>query len=304
MSLSILVLCPFGLDGGLVSKALSLAGSSPIRVLCPRSQAQQAAQYGAAQIHTLPEGFRCADDRALARWLAPHVTQWGSTVVLAPATIRMRGVMPILAQLLQGGLTADCTGLALEADRLLQTRPAFGNSLMADIRTQTEVQLATVRPGTFPPALSPCLTPEIIEEIPDIPCIVQEVSFTPNAAQTPINQARIVLAGGLGIGSREGFERLEATAQRMGAALGASRAAVDAGFAPYRCQVGMTGVTVCPDLYIAVGISGAVQHLAGMSGSQKIIAINSDPKAPIFDYADYGFVGPWESVLAELEAML
>ena len=106
-----------------------------------------------------------------------------------------------------------------------------------------------------------------------------------------------MLAGGLGIGSREGFERLQAVALRMGAAPAASRAAVDAGFAPYRCQVGMTGVTVGPKLYIAIGISGAVQHLSGMSGSDTVIAINTDPKAPIFDYADYGIVGDWESVI-------
>ena len=99
---------------------------------------------------------------------------------------------------------------------------------------------------------------------------------------------------------RMSYEKLEALAKKLGGSLGASRTAVEAGFAPYRCQVGMTGITVCPKLYIAVGISGAVQHLAGMSGSGKVVAINSDPKAPIFDYADYGIVGDWEAVVDKL----
>ena len=110
----------------------------------------------------------------------------------------------------------------------------------------------------------------------------------------------MIVAGGLGVGSKEGFEKLNQLAECLGGAVAASRAAVDAGFAPYRCQVGITGATVCPEIYIAVGISGAVQHLSGMSGAGKIIAINHDPKAPIFDYADYGIVAPWEQVLDKL----
>ena len=129
---------------------------------------------------------------------------------------------------------------------------------------------------------------------------VRAESFDPFTQSMPLSQARIIVAGGLGVGSKKGFEKLERLAQKLGGALGASRSAVDAGFAPYRCQVGVTGVTVSPKIYIAVGISGAVQHLSGMSGAQTVIAINADPQAPIFDYADYGIVGNWETVIDQI----
>ena len=160
--------------------------------------------------------------------------------------------------------------------------------------------MATVRPGTFRAV-----------ERPNPQAVIQAESWTPGGGVIqrafteftqgkPLSQADIIVAGGMGVGSREGFRKLELLAAKLGAGLGASRTAVDAGFAPYRCQVGMTGVTVCPKVYLAVGISGAVQHLAGMSGSEKVIAINSDPKAPIFDYADYGIVGDWEEIVDSL----
>ena len=206
--------------------------------------------------------------------------------------------MPMLAWLLDGGLTADCTGLEMEGDELIQTRPACGNSLMATLRTVSPIQMATVRPGTFPPrkcqASSVTVIPENYHPREEKVKIIEDTVF---GEGKPLSQAEIVIAGGLGVGSKENFRKLEGLAEALGAGVGASRAAVDAGFAPYRCQIGMTGVTVCPKLYIAVGISGAVQHLAGMSGAEKVIAINSDPHAPIFDYADYGIVGDWETAM-------
>ena len=208
--------------------------------------------------------------------------------------------MPMLAWQLDAGLTADCTALRMEGEQLIQTRPAFGNSLMADIRSLSEIQMATVRPGTFRPEKQAAKTPDVqtITYTPDER--VKLHSFGSFAQGKPLSQAEIIVAGGMGVGSKAGFEKLEALAKKLGGSLGASRTAVEAGFAPYRCQVGMTGITVCPKLYLAVGISGAVQHLAGMSGSGKVVAINSDPKAPIFDYADYGIVGDWKAVVDKL----
>lgn len=301
MQVEIAVLCPFGADLGLISKAVALAGDAPVRVLVPEEDATVVASHGVQRIHTLNKADIPADEHSFALWLAQKATMWGSTVVLAPATIQLRGILPMLAWKLQAGLTADCTDLALESGHLLQTRPAFGNSLMATIQTRSPVEIATVRPGTFPAIPKQRKSGNIVAET--VSCdmsAVTQTEFRPFTDGTPLGQAQIVIAGGLGIGSKDGFTKLETFAKKIGGAVAASRNAVDAGFVPYRCQVGMTGITVCPKIYIAVGISGAVQHLAGMSGAETVIAINSDEKAPIFDYADYGIVGNWESVIDKL----
>ena len=295
MSQEILVLCPFGVDTGLVSKAVELSRGN-VRALVPACGRKEAALYGAAKIHTLNE-FQTADEAAFADFLAKKIKGWGSRIVLAPATIQMRNIMPLLAWKLNAGLTADCTALDMDGNDLIQTRPAFGNSLMAPIRALSEIQMATVRPGTFRPVEASVEAPEIMPESYTAQETVQLRDFAGFTQGKPLSQADIIVAGGMGVGSREGFAKLARLAEKLGAGLGASRTAVDAGFVPYRCQIGMTGITVCPRLFIAVGISGAVQHLAGMSGSETVIAINTDPKAPIFDYADYGIVGDWETII-------
>lgn len=308
MTQEILVLSPFGGDFGLISKAYQLAAPLgwPVRVLLGcQEEREPAARAGAKNIHLLelPQDF--ADDSQLAAWLAERIeTQWKSAVILAPATIRMRAVMPELAFRLGAGLTADCTALELTAaGELLQTRPAFGNSLMAQIKTTSPIQMATVRPGTFAPADQPVEAVVCRETWENGPGKVVQTAFEPFEDTCPLTQAEIIVAGGAGIGTAEDFALLARFAKQIGAGIAASRCAVDLGLAPYACQVGMTGVTVHPKLYIAVGISGAVQHLAGMSGSGKIIAINSDPKAPIFDYADYGVVGDWKKVIEEFPGL-
>jgi len=298
MKPEILVLCPFGTDTGLLSRAAALSGGC-VRALVPAAETETAARYGAAYIHAL-SAADTADETAFADFLSEKIQQWGSRIILAPATVPMRNIMPALAWKLGGGLTADCTALTLEDAALIQTRPAFGNSLMANIRSLSQIQMATVRPGTFRAEERLVQHPQIYAEAYSGAGRVRVLSFDAYKKGKPLSQAEIIVAGGMGIGSKEGFRKLELLADRLGAGLGASRSAVDAGFAPFRCQVGLTGATVCPKLYIAVGISGAVQHLAGMSGSGKIIAINSDPKAPIFDYADYGVVGDWEAVIDPL----
>lgn len=293
----IAVICPFGLDKGLISEAYRISGGC-VRALVPEHEAALAESLGAGFIHTLPDAWSVADDAVFATWLAERLRAWEDTVVLAPATIRLRNIMPMTAWYLGAGLTADCTVLSLEEGKLLQTRPAFGNNMLATIRTLSPVQMATVRPNLFRFEEHKADSVEIIKETPpaEAPYLQMRASELFTDGQ-PLSQAQIILAGGLGIGSAAGFEKLSKIAKKYNASVAASRAAVDAGFAPYRCQVGVTGVTVCPKLYVAIGISGAVQHLSGMSGSETVIAINADPKAPIFDYADYGIVGDWEAVI-------
>lgn len=305
MSMEILVLCLFETDYGLISRAVYLAEAEKRKVhvvVTNRKKAKAALSYGADEVDimNLPQGF--SDEYAVAVCLGKKIkTQWKSEIILAPADVRMRVIMPMLAGFLKAGLTADCTELTLdEKGELLQIRPAMGNNLLAFIKSLSEIKMATVRPGIYHPVEKrkrPC---SIGEFSPELKGRVRLLSFLPQEETSPLSQARVVLAGGMGIGSRENFEILASVAKKTGAALGASRMAVNAGFAPYACQVGQTGVTVHPDLYIAVGISGAVQHLAGMSGSVKVVAINNDSCASIFDYADYGIVADWKEVLKDL----
>lgn len=290
------VLCPFELDAGLLSKAVAMGQGMPVRVLVPSQDADKAAVHGAKYIHTVDD--LSSDETAIAARLREFVLTTDSKIILAPATVQLRAIVPQLAYLLKAGLTADCTELILENGRLQQIRPAFGSSLMAMIETQSPIQIATVRPGCFPAVEQPCSDSVLVKET--FTSVLQRVTcqgYQPFEDHLPLHQADIVIAGGLGVGSKAGFEKLYRLASLLGGTVAASRSAVDAGFAPYSCQVGMTGVCVRPKIYIAFGISGAVQHLAGITGSEKIIAVNSDPKAPIFDYADYGIVGNWETVV-------
>lgn len=306
MKREILVICPENPDWGLVSKAAELAGKHQrtVRVLTFSKVAAEAAfSYGAdrADALYLPDNF--GDDYALAAWMREKIeVEWKPDIILAPATIRCRAVMPILAGMLDAGLTADCTEISVDEEgNLMQIRPAFGNNLMAWIQQNNEcIQMATVRPGIYRAQERKKQVGELRIHRLELHQRVRRCSFIPFEETCPLNQAEIILAGGMGIGSKENFAFLSEIAKKAGAAVGASRMAVDAGFAPYSCQIGQTGVTVHPKLYIAVGISGAVQHLAGMSGSDTIIAINSDAKAPIFDYADYGIVGDWKEILPQL----
>ena len=297
--MEITVLCPFELDSGLLSKAVSIGQGSPVRVLVSSRDVAAAADYGAKYIHAV-DGLS-PDETAIAAWLEAFVRKTDSKILLAPATVQMRSILPQLAYRLKAGLTADCTELSLENGRLLQIRPAFGSSLMATILTQSTIQMATVRPGCFPAVKQPCSDPVLVNEVFSAPHerIICH-GYHSFEDQLPLHQADVVIAGGLGVGSKLGFEKLQGLAARLGGAVAASRSAVDAGFAPYSCQVGMTGTCVSPKIYIAFGISGAVQHLSGISGAKTIIAVNSDPKAPIFDYADYGIVGNWETVVDQL----
>lgn len=242
-----------------------------------------------------------------AEILKQMVERYRPDIVLFPATIAGSQVAAHTAARLDTGLCADCTELWMDGKLLVMHRPAFGGGVEADIICpKHRPQMATVRPGSVKLGLVPNTLPKRIDFVPtDLPDDMVELisSFVSPPAEN-IRDAKIIVSGGLGVGSREGFGLLGELAKKLGGQLGASRGAVDAGYADWSRQVGQTGSVVCPQLYLAFGISGAVQHIAGMHGAKCVIAVNSDPKAPIFDYSDYAIVGDWralaERILREL----
>ncbi|MFA7658184.1 MAG: electron transfer flavoprotein subunit alpha/FixB family protein [Candidatus Gastranaerophilaceae bacterium] len=232
-------------------------------------------------------------------------------IVLIGATTQGRDLAPRISSNLNTGLTADCTKLDInEKGMLAATRPTFGGNLMATILCKNFPQMASVRPKVLKKAENPIVKDtqfiEIKPEIDNIDKKVELVEFIKNVqiGGKRIDESEIIVAGGKGLKSAEGFKMLEELAQTLGGAVGASRAAVDAGWVDHAIQVGQTGKTVMPKLYIACAISGAIQHTVGMNASEKIIAINKDPKAPIFQVADIGIVGDVFEVVPELIKML
>lgn len=237
------------------------------------------------------------------------ITAHKPEIVLAGATAIGRSFIPGVATTVDAGLTADCTSLSIrEKDgALLQTRPAFGGNVMATIVCQdARPQMATVRPNVMKQLpFDSQRTGEINDVIPKVQLTSSvEVleSSTQQRAAINIQESDILVSGGRGLEDEKGFELLAQLAAVLGGKVSASRAVVDAGWIPYPHQVGQTGKTVAPKLYIACGISGAVQHVAGMQSSETIVAINRDPDAPIFDVADYGIVGDLYEVIPKLIA--
>jgi len=247
------------------------------------------------------------EDEALKHYTTENYTaavtdlvgKYKPEIILAGATTTGRSLVSRIAISLYAGLTADCTQLHIDKEKgiLVQTRPAFGGNIMAQIISPNyRPQMATVRHKVMPEApRDESRKGEIIDEPFDTAKTDRRMKFLDFVkeaiATVNISEADIIVSGGRGMGGPENFKLLEELADAMGGAVGASRAAIDAGWLPYSHQVGQTGRTVCPKIYIACGISGQIQHLVGMQSSDTIIAINKDPDAPIFKVADYGIVG-------------
>ena len=229
-------------------------------------------------------------------------------IMLFGATHIGRDLAPRIASRVGTGLTADCTKLEIDPEdkKIKQTRPAFGGNIMATIICPNHrPQMSTVRPGVMDKAeKDETRTGEVIAldykiTQDDIRTTVLETVKTKKDLVS-LTDANVIVSGGLGLGGPEGFEMLKKLADKLGGVVGSSRAAVDAGWIDHSHQVGQTGTTVRPELYIACGISGAIQHLAGMSDSKYIVAINKDPKAPIFSICDYGIVGDLYEIIPEM----
>jgi electron transfer flavoprotein alpha subunit len=227
------------------------------------------------------------------------IKEYKPEIILAGATALGRAFIPRVAALLNTGLTADCTGLDIDKEKrlLLQTRPTFGGNIMATIICPNKrPQMATVRPRVFkkgqPDEKRQGQIIKVDFKHESVTSKTRLLSFLDDITEKiKLEDADVIVSGGRGLGKADNFKLLAELAESLGAALGASRAAVDEGWIPYAHQVGQTGKTVCPKLYIACGISGAIQHLAGMQTSDIIVAINDDPNAPIFQVAHFGIVG-------------
>ncbi|MBR4885508.1 MAG: electron transfer flavoprotein subunit alpha/FixB family protein [Lentisphaeria bacterium] len=248
-----------------------------------------------------------------AKVIMDLIRTYNPNILLFGATMKGRELAPRVASEKLAGLTADCTDLKIEdfddkvngkyyTDKLMQIRPAFGGNIIATIvNTWDDHQMVTVREGVMKMGTPEAgRTGEIIKvdvALTAEETVVKVIERIREEKSVDLKGARIIVAGGYGVGSKENFKLIHDLAKTLGGEVGASRAAVDAGWIDHDHQVGQTGVTVRPNLYIACGISGSIQHCAGMSDSKKIIAINTDPNAPIFSVAHYGIVGDLNQII-------
>ena len=226
-----------------------------------------------------------------AKILAEAVKKQGADVLLMGATAMGKDLGPRVASILNAAMATDCTKVELEGDDLKIIRPMYAGKVLATVRLTSAIKVITVRPNVYGAVDAPAGAAVETESIeaPDFNTVVKEI-ISGAQGKLDVTEADIIVSGGRGMKGPENWHLIEGLAELFGAATGASRAAVDAGWRAHDEQVGQTGKTVSPSLYVAVGISGAIQHLAGMSSSKYIVAINKDPDAPIFKLADYGIV--------------
>lgn len=299
----------------LLNEARRLAESHGARVaavVCGHriaNSAIEAGHYGADAVYIADhEGLTVFRDEPYARVLAAAIRTHKPDILLGGATAVGRALLPRVAGMVHTGLTADCTDLEVDPSTglLQQTRPAFGGNILATILCRNHrPQMATVRPAALPRPRPLRSGPPDICALPvadtDLESAIEWLGFQPDSADAAgLHEADIVVTAGLGAGDGEGLRLVRDLAGLLGASLGASRAVVDAGWLPYEHQIGQTGTTVQPKLYIACGVSGAIQHRVGMQNSETIVAINRDSDAPIFEIADYAVVGALEDVLPTL----
>lgn len=267
-----------------------------------RGLTEEAGKYGAEKVYVAdqPELEKFSPD-VFADIIAQAAKEAGASHVFMGASAMGKDVMPRVAFHLNSSLAQDIVSLEVRDNQTVYTRPIIAGKLRSVLTQDSEYQLATLRPNVVQAEERP-VSPEIITLSPEIPqpkAVVEEI-MVEKGSKLDVTEASIVVSGGRGLKGPENWHLIEELAEILGAATGASRAVVDAGWRDHGEQVGQTGKTVSPNLYVACGISGAIQHQAGMSTSKNIVAINKDPEAPIFKIADYGIVGDVFEVLPKL----
>ncbi|MBN2801076.1 MAG: electron transfer flavoprotein subunit alpha/FixB family protein [Deltaproteobacteria bacterium] len=259
--------------------------------------------YGASKVFQVAGSFGAYSTLAVTAGLAAAMKASGASVLLAAASYAGKDALPRLAARLDAGHAPDITDLRVEGGALVGRRPVYSGKAFVDVRISSGTAIYTVRPNSFPAIAAVGGTAEVIAVTAEAGGKDVEVLNTraPDTEIADLTEAVRIVSGGRGVKDQASYDSLiRPLAAVLGATPGASRAAVDAGFAPHSHQVGQTGKTVNPQLYIATGISGAIQHLAGMRTSKVIVAINKDPEAPIFEYATYGIVDDLFAVVPAL----
>ena len=263
---------------------------------------KELARYGAAKIFAYSsEKLALYNSEAYARILSDAIKEHNASMILLGSTAMGKDLAPRVTAQLKASLATDATSVDWEDGDFKIIRPMYAGKVRVEIKLNSEIKIITVRPNVYLAEENP-VTAQFDEkktEPGDFRAIVSEI-LRGAEEKLDVTEADIVVSGGRGLKGPENFHLIETLAKKLGAAQGASRAVVDAGWRPYEEQVGQTGKTVSPSLYIAVAISGAIQHLAGMSSSKYIVAINKDPEAPIFKVADYGIVGDAFEVVPKL----
>jgi electron transfer flavoprotein alpha subunit len=294
---------------GVLSKAASLGEVEAVLLGSEiEGLAAEAGKFGAQRVHVVDDVLlRAPLPQPRVDALETLVREGGFDAVLFAATVLSADMAAGLAARLDAGLNYDLTDLVVEDGELVGKRPALDDSVYVDVGWSSEPRLALIRSGTFEPVESGGAAEVEGSEarFQDFSLAATMVEQAHEESEGPsIEDADVIVAGGRGLGGPENFALVEELAKALGGAVAATRAVVDAGWYPYASQVGQTGKTVSPKLYVAVGISGAIQHKVGMQGSGLIVAINKDPNAPIFEYADLGVVGDLHEIVPKLTELV
>ena len=295
---------------GVLSKAASLGGDVAGVVLGAgvRDAAEAAGAHGASVVYVVEDDALAAPlPQPRVDALEAVVAASGAENVLFPASVLAADVAAGLAARLEAGLNWDLTDFRLEGGELVGNRGALGDTVIVEVGWTSTPRLGLVRSGTFDPVPSGGTAElrDVAVSFQDFTTQARLVEHLQETSSGPsIEDADVIVAGGRGLGGPEGFSICEELASALGGAVAATRAVVDAGWYPYSAQVGQTGKSVSPRLYVALGISGAIQHKVGMQGSGTIVAVNKDPNAPIFDFADLGVVGDLTQIAPKLTELL